>query len=315
MSGEDAQSVAKSKVRGRNGRLPIEVVERIIGFLDVVSKDFLIDHYFQCSLYAQRTIARCALVSRDWLPFSLYKLYFKIVLSTRRQWDCFFRTLRESSPRIQPYFRSVRELYIQSTYRRLGRGWKAGMVQPWEHLVLLQCAQRLPCLMQITFHKMGWGRSCCRDCLLFAAHDYTSLTRLDLYQCTFRSIYQLRELVFSFPALSDLTLVNVTFKRLIAAPIGSRQGPRLKCLVMHLKLDAMITVTQLLIDTRSVQSLTQLRWWCYGNRTNAALCDILAAVDGSLEDLECKVNPSMQRASFHQTAHLLSTTDLSVSRS
>lgn len=304
MSVEDVKPTAMPMFQGRNGRFPIEIVENMIAFLDVGADDS-----WDSDLKDQQTLARCALVSHDWLPFSLYKLYDNIILKTRRQWDCFVRLLLDSPPRIAPYLRSARRLHIQPVYTSKV-GWKAGMVQPWDHLVLFQCAKHLTGLVHIQFIWINWGRPHCRDYLLFATHNYISLTRLRLYDCEFRNIYQLRELVCGFPALSDLSLLGVTFKRSITAPTGSRQGPRLKRLETNLNHDAVLAVTRLLIDTCSVQSLIKLDWQPWD--AYEALHDLLAAVNGSLEDLDFVVQPSVQCLSLHQTIRYRRLTSLSL---
>lgn len=90
---------ADGAIKTRIVRLPTEVHERIIGFLDSPDEN--------------ATVAACALVCRAWLPFSRFKLYYIIYLQYPWRWFSFRKfTLHSKSAAIQGYLSQVRELEI-----------------------------------------------------------------------------------------------------------------------------------------------------------------------------------------------------------
>lgn len=305
----DNSQLATVQDRGLIVKLPIEIQERTIGFVDR-----------QCAA----TIANCARVCHAWLPFSRYKLYDEIVLRHRGQWDSFVCLLLCPSPEIIRYFQDVRMLYIHpihalnfddsETKRRIG--WKAEQERPWAYLVLLHGARRLSNLMHIQFRSIDWSQRWFGPGLLYAGHAYRFLTQLELWDCTFSSIRQLQQLVFGFRALSNLTLTRISFKHSSRPLIGSptvRKGPQLTRLFMNCTSDIMIEVSQWLIGTRSVHNLSWLNWAPFrpSERTNESLHDLVHAVDGSLEYLKCWLSRSAQGSFLFWNISVLSIANLS----
>ena len=232
-------------------RLPLEVEEHIIDSLD--------------NEWNAGTIANCALVCRAWLLRSRSKLYSIVELHSRQQWDRFIdHMLRCESEAIAGYMGMVRELHVwqwgeqflsrQETQRHIG--WNKGQERPWSHLVLDYCSIRLAGLAYIEL----WGvdLSFSHDMTIRSGCHYHSLSELVLNKCTFRNLSQLLRFVTSFPALSDLSLVDLRFRLEIIPSHIPQEGHPLIRLVLHGNYGTITTMSQWLTQAQLAQNLRRL---------------------------------------------------------
>lgn len=169
-----------------------------------------------------RTIAHCALVCRAWLPFSRSKLYRRIDLRSRLQWNRFKDHIVRPASHMTPYLEKVREMCVsrQDPCAGLFCMWRRprGLFRrstdsewPWIHTVLDLCVVQLSGLPKFTFVQIDWTRPGFHKNAIDSCGLYHSLTSLRLERCTFLDILQLQQLVLAFPALSDLALSHILF--------------------------------------------------------------------------------------------------------
>lgn len=218
-------SLSKSRTRTIEVRLPLEMHEHIIGFLDNETE--------------LGTIARCALVCRAWLPFSRYKLYYRIFLSHCVQWYRFRGHMVRPASHIVPYLGMVRELHISQTYftSLFNAGDAAARSQSSQNDTLGRCK----------------------------LYPYRSLTALRLDRCVFSSIEQMQQLVCAFPSLSHLVLRRISLQRPMSPTIPHLRPPEATPRLAHVEIDdCFFTVStalcQWLADAGLVRHTSHLVW-------------------------------------------------------
>lgn len=236
--------------------LPIEIHEYIIGFLN--------------NEHSSGTIANCALVCRRWLPFSRFKLYFIVSLDCSRQWTAFEHLMElPASSNILGYLGRIRELTIEPKDDQPdGDRWQDHYdhweKRPWTSPVLDRCAARLSGLTRLEFRQVRCSHP--RHISdLHAGSAYHSLTILKLQDCSFQNMDQLHIFVTAFPALSDLTLIDITSNSYISPscfPKGGHSMTRLdvsRCGIVG-------QVVEWLATAQLMRNLVHLNWtyWNHG---------------------------------------------------
>lgn len=222
------------------------------------------------------TIACCALVCHAWLPFSRSKLYRKICLTSRTQWDLFKFHIILPTPHIVTYLRRAQELCVLPSDRETNVPWFWSTFQgpdnggelSWIHLVLDYCATGLPNLQTYTFRQIDWTRPGFHKDAIVKCTSYLSLTSLRLDECKFSNDHQLCLLAISLPSLSNLFL-----RRILLQDTG------------HLSKE----------HSRRVQGLTKLEIHQCGEEVGRWLGDIHWLYDLShLEWLPTAISPSRE---------------------
>lgn len=219
------------------------------------------------------TIAKCALVCRRWLPFSQSKLYDDVWLNYRRQWISFECLMLKPPSSIVEYLGGVQRLLIQplddkfidKEEKQPRIGWGEGQERPWAHLVLIQCAAQLvDQLTQIRLYEIDW--TCAQDSAVLCGRNYLSLSKLELFNCTFVDIGQLGLLVTGLPGLDVLSLRSIklqSLKPLKPLQLSSipKAGHSLTGLELGCLQDVMAALTPWLAHTQLVRNLACLHWW------------------------------------------------------
>lgn len=241
---------AAGAVETRTVRLPTEVHECIIGFLD--------------SYNTTGTIAACALVCRAWLPFSRFKLYYTISLFYRRQWVAFHLTLHSKS--MQGYLSLVQELYLRPLDKRfsdtdkvqLRIGCGNDQERPWVHLALLECATRLKGLIRLHFAQSDLSPS--HPIAVGSGQHLRCVTFLKLEDTEFSSHLQFHQFITAFPALIHLHLCRIKIKLRGPWPPVPTAGHSLCSLTVEEHINTDVIVKYFTANPRLVQSLHKLRW-------------------------------------------------------
>lgn len=246
-------------VERRVVELPLEIHYHIIGCLN--------------NAIDAATIVNCALVCRQWLPFSLSKLYQSVTLNYQRQWMSFKHIVLRPPSSIRRYLPRVRELYVwvrDENYfdekRKQPRfGWGKGQERPWSHDVLNQCAIQLDGLTSIYLKNFDWSRA--PDSSLSCGSNYRSLTTLELRYAIFANVGQLDVLVTAFPTLDDLRLhwIILQSPKPLQVSHDTKAGYSLTRLQLQCVEGIMAAVSLWLARAQLVQNLTILEWG-YGSQ-------------------------------------------------
>lgn len=263
--------------------LPIEIHERIIGLLE--------------SGRSAGTVANCALVCRQWLPFSRYKLYHVVRLDNFRQWIRFrnlMLTTDESLP-IAGYLRMVRELDIHGDSRDVSTGtlrwkrvkWDKNEQRPWVHLALEYSSARLSRSTKIHLTNIDWSQTwnpiiCCAN--------FSALTTLVLSGCRFSDVRQLHRFVAAFPSLGDLSLFQLSL-RSTSTHSCVLKGHPLQRLTFAPVEEETLAVLQWLTNAGWVQKLTYLQGATNQNVPDEEWETLIENIDGpSLQELDIEMN-------------------------
>lgn len=164
--------------------LPIEVVER--------SLDFLWND--------PRTLSRCALVCKEWLPRCRYHFLHMIHLPDRKAFD----HLREASFSTDPL---ATYLPMRDVTLRVIEDDRS----PYVHTIPHTLARRLRPLTFISITKMDWRARPPHSTFFMMMGETKSLTHLCLSHCRFRRFQDLKRIIGAILALEDLRLHNVSF--------------------------------------------------------------------------------------------------------
>lgn len=178
---------AARTVKRQRIKLPVEIEEYIIGFLE--NDDYL---------RGLPAIARCARVCRAWLPFSRYKLYYTVSLWSCEEWASFERAMSPSL-RVAGYMPKVKVLIIRELLRSTSRCWT--------HLVLFKGTTVLTGLQEVTLHWVDFHRW--NFSIFHSGRLYLAVTKLELIDCTFSDSQQLHLFVTAFPSLTHLELSDL----------------------------------------------------------------------------------------------------------
>lgn len=289
MSGE--QDVTPREIHVTERRTPItlptEVEERIISFLDAAE-------YVE-----RRTILDCALVCRDWVPFCRYKLFHTISLYNRSEFLGFRELLLDTPPSLEPFLKSVRELWILDTDAWLCYNNTPALpsteenhrkVRPWTHLLLAYSVNRLTGLVLIIFQGVDWRPPWFHDRYFSVYTQLLSVTQLALTNCLFDSVRQLQRLILAFPVLSQLWLDNTKLKCSTTPAVKLYlRRPNLTFLNIRPHGEVMAILCRWLVETQLVAGLSTL---CFYPKNNAdglqeAFEGLLQAIGSSLMVLRC----------------------------
>lgn len=251
----------------RTVQLPIEVHERIIGFLD--------------NYNASGSIAVCALVCRSWLPFSRFKLYYSINLFYRRQWVAFHLMLHSNS--MQGYLSMVQELHLRPSNKcfldadkmQLRIGWDNDQERPWVHLALLECATRLKGLIKLHFAQADLSPS--HPIAIGSGQHLRTVTFLKLEHTEFSCLLQFHQFITAFPALTHLHLCQIKLEsRGHWLPVPT-VGRSLRSLTVEEDINTDVIVKYFTANPQLVQSLHKLCWNGF-EISGAALRNMMAAI-------------------------------------
>ncbi|KAH9914744.1 uncharacterized protein B0H18DRAFT_1125327 [Fomitopsis serialis] len=157
-----------------SARIPLEVFELVI---DAMIGD-------------QPALAAAALVCPMWYPRAMQNLYYAVEIRSRTSFNMLFKQCHASP--------SVKQ-WLASTYRLLADE---------EHHTLQALPSALAGVMPRVriFHLERGDRRFIRTDFFLALSRFKSVKSLTLSRCLFNNITQLRQIVYAFPQLTDLTL-------------------------------------------------------------------------------------------------------------
>ena len=174
--------------------IPLEVCERII---DVIPTLHVPDNTtIENSQLRRSTLTACALTCRSWLFRSRYHLHQDIMIFDKGQLDRFFAILR-TSPSVGTFVRNV----------RTGSRPQSKKAEDWVHLIPVYLAGPLSGLQALAIQACNWR--VVHPSFFVAVAQFRTVTRLVLQTVKIGSSRELTRLVFSFPALEDLTIREI----------------------------------------------------------------------------------------------------------
>ncbi|EKM59398.1 uncharacterized protein PHACADRAFT_181398 [Phanerochaete carnosa HHB-10118-sp] len=192
----------------RSPRLPVEVSERIIDFVNAS----FVGYNHETDKDKRATLLACALTCRSWRPRSQLHLYHFVILDDKSQLQSFADSLHQNSE-LGTY---VFDLAIRGN--RAGIRFPSGIEQ-WTALLVFNL-RFLPHLERLTLKWCDWR---CLHRSFFAIISYVpSITSLSLSSIRLHASKELVYLVCSFPNLLELVLFGVQCSDARAFPLIKR---------------------------------------------------------------------------------------------
>lgn len=190
-----APSPQKPLIPGHIPRLPVEVCERIIDYVNASFVGF--NH--ETDKDRQETLSACALTCRDWRPRSQLHLYHFLVLDDPRQFERFTDTLRHNS--------DLATYICDMSFRgnREGKSFPSG-IEHWTSLVSLHL-NSLPNLDRISLKWCDWRNL--HPSFFVMVSSVTNITRLWLAGVKVRTSRELVYFIHSFPNVAELRVHDV----------------------------------------------------------------------------------------------------------
>ncbi|KAF8918336.1 hypothetical protein CPB85DRAFT_1281551 [Mucidula mucida] len=162
--------------------LPLELCDMIIDF----------NHT------ARKTLARCSLVCRAWIPASRYHMWTSIRL-TPTNIDTFLSLISSDQSTFLPYLQNVEVENAFKKIKHYHNFWNG-----WD--IIASYLHDLPRLRSFTLSKVSWGLLDDMKWSSSVLYTFASVTKLSLSNVSFHDTPQLLAFLCNFPHLRHLTV-------------------------------------------------------------------------------------------------------------